>query len=109
MLYGTGLRRGELIRLDVADWNREDGTLLIDGQKTGGERRVTPLIFSRNRRANCLSGPIRLRIARLYHSFQNRRAAPEYVYPSHEPKKAITSSLSKVHPPILEALRELSR
>lgn len=40
LLYGTGLRRGELARLDVADWNREDGTLRIDGQKTGRERSV---------------------------------------------------------------------
>ena len=38
LLYGTGLRRGELQRLDVADWNREDGTLRIDGRKTGRER-----------------------------------------------------------------------
>ena len=40
LLYGTGLRRGELSRLRVADWNREDGTILIDGRKTGRERRV---------------------------------------------------------------------
>jgi len=40
ILYGTGLRRGELERLNVADWNREDGTLRIDGQKTGRERCV---------------------------------------------------------------------
>ena len=40
VFYGTGLRRGELIRLDVSDWHREEGTLLIDGLKTGRERRV---------------------------------------------------------------------
>ncbi len=40
ILYGTGLRRGELERLNVSDWNREDGTLRIDGQKTGQERSV---------------------------------------------------------------------
>lgn len=40
ILYGTGLRRGELERLDVDDWNREDGTLRIDGRKTGAERSV---------------------------------------------------------------------
>jgi len=40
ILYGTGLRRGELARLNVADWNRDDGTLRIDGQKTGQERIV---------------------------------------------------------------------
>jgi integrase/recombinase XerD len=40
VLYVTGLRRGELVRLDVSDWQREEGTLLIDGVKTGRERRV---------------------------------------------------------------------
>lgn len=40
MLYGTGLRRGELVRLDVSSWDRDEGTLRIDGRKTGRERRV---------------------------------------------------------------------
>jgi integrase/recombinase XerD len=40
LLYGTGLRRGELSRLRVADWDAENATLLIDGRKTGRERRV---------------------------------------------------------------------
>jgi site-specific recombinase XerD len=40
MLYGTGLRRGELARLDVSAWNEAEGTLLIDGQKTGCQRQV---------------------------------------------------------------------
>lgn len=40
VFYGTGLRRGELIRLDTGDWCAEEGTLLIDGLKTGRERRV---------------------------------------------------------------------
>lgn len=40
LFYGTGARRGEIVRLDVADWNRDDGLLLIDGRKTGWERRV---------------------------------------------------------------------
>jgi len=40
VFYGTGLRRGELIRLDMNDWHREEGTLLIDGHKTGRERQV---------------------------------------------------------------------
>lgn len=39
VLYGTGVRRGELERLDVADWSRDEGTLLVDGRKTGRERR----------------------------------------------------------------------
>jgi len=40
MLYGTGLRRGELERLDVSSWDREEGVLRIDGRKTGRERMV---------------------------------------------------------------------
>jgi integrase/recombinase XerC len=40
LLYGTGLRRGELERLNVLSWRREEGVLLIDGQKTGQERSV---------------------------------------------------------------------
>jgi len=40
LLYGTGMRRGELERLEVANWNRERGTLRIDGRKTGQEREV---------------------------------------------------------------------
>lgn len=40
VLYGTGIRRGELARLKVGDWNRETGLLKIDGQKTGQERHV---------------------------------------------------------------------
>jgi site-specific recombinase XerD len=40
LLYGTGLRRGELERLDVTDWKREENLLQIDGRKTGCERSV---------------------------------------------------------------------
>lgn len=40
LLYGTGLRRGELARLDLGDWNRESRTLKVDGHKTGVERCV---------------------------------------------------------------------
>jgi len=40
ILYGTGLRRGELHRLDVEDWDRENGVLEIDGRKTGRVRRI---------------------------------------------------------------------
>jgi integrase/recombinase XerD len=40
MLYGTGLRRGELERLDVSSWDRDEGVLRIDGRKTGRERMV---------------------------------------------------------------------
>jgi site-specific recombinase XerD len=40
LLYGTGLRRGELERLDVEDWKREQNLLEIDGRKTGCERSV---------------------------------------------------------------------
>jgi site-specific recombinase XerD len=40
MLYGTGLRRGELERLNVDSIDRDEGTLRIDGRKTGRERCV---------------------------------------------------------------------
>jgi site-specific recombinase XerD len=40
MLYGTGLRRGELARLTVEAFDRNEGTLRIDGRKSGQERSV---------------------------------------------------------------------
>jgi len=40
LLYGTGLRRGELARLNVDAFDRNEGTLRIDGRKTGQERCV---------------------------------------------------------------------
>jgi site-specific recombinase XerD len=40
VLYGTGARRGELVRLNLSDWNREESLLLVDGLKTGRERRI---------------------------------------------------------------------
>jgi len=40
LLYGTGLRRGELERLDLAAFDRTEATLRIDGRKTGRERIV---------------------------------------------------------------------
>jgi len=40
ILYGTGLRRGELERLSVQDWDRDNSLLKIDGRKTGHPRHV---------------------------------------------------------------------
>lgn len=40
MLYGTGLRRGELARLNVDGFDRDEDTLRIDGRKTGQQRCV---------------------------------------------------------------------
>ncbi len=40
MLYGTGLRRGELARLNVDAFDHYEGTLRIDGRKTGQQRCV---------------------------------------------------------------------
>jgi len=37
-LYSTGLRRGELVRLSLSDWNAEEGLFKLDGRKTGRER-----------------------------------------------------------------------
>jgi len=38
LLYGGGLRRGELVRLDLGHYGRASGTLRVDGRKTGQER-----------------------------------------------------------------------
>lgn len=38
LLYGTGLRRGELERLNLENWSAAERTLRIDGRKTGQER-----------------------------------------------------------------------
>jgi site-specific recombinase XerD len=38
LLYGTGLRRGELERLEVSHWDREQNLLAVDGRKSGCER-----------------------------------------------------------------------
>jgi site-specific recombinase XerD len=40
LLYGTGLRRGELVRLNMDAFDRVAGTLRIDGRKSGQERCV---------------------------------------------------------------------
>src|SRR5947207_7234176 len=40
LLYGTGLRRGELERLDLEAYDRVHGTLRMDGRKSGRERCV---------------------------------------------------------------------
>jgi site-specific recombinase XerD len=40
LLYGTGLRRGELSRLNIDSFDRNEGLLRIDGRKTGRERSV---------------------------------------------------------------------
>ena len=40
LLYGTGARRGELVRMDVDHWVPDEGLVLLDGQKTGWPRRV---------------------------------------------------------------------
>jgi site-specific recombinase XerD len=40
LLYGTGLRRGELERLDIEAFDRGSGVLKLDGRKSGRERAV---------------------------------------------------------------------
>lgn len=40
VFYGTGIRRAELVRLDLGDWDRESNTLLIEGNKSRRERCV---------------------------------------------------------------------
>jgi site-specific recombinase XerD len=57
LLYGTGLRRGELERLNLEDWKREENLLAVDGRKTGCERQV-PV---NEAIARCLEGYLPLR------------------------------------------------
>jgi len=40
VFYGTGIRRGELSRLNLSCWDAENGLLLVDGSKGRRERRV---------------------------------------------------------------------
>jgi site-specific recombinase XerD len=40
IFYGTGMRRGDVCQLNVSDWYREEGLLLVRNHKTGQERRV---------------------------------------------------------------------
>jgi integrase/recombinase XerD len=40
LLYGLGLRRGEVERLDVTDWDAAQGVLQVDGRKTSRERNL---------------------------------------------------------------------
>ena len=40
VLYGTGYRRGEVVRMNLSDWDVEEGILKCDGRKTGWERQV---------------------------------------------------------------------
>jgi site-specific recombinase XerD len=41
VLYGAGIRRGEVSRLNLSDWNRDEATLRVDGRKTGRQRVVS--------------------------------------------------------------------
>ena len=40
LFYGTGIRRGELIRLNITDYHPQQHCIYVDGRKTGIERRV---------------------------------------------------------------------
>lgn len=40
LFYGTGIRRGELSRLNITDWDGAQSTLRVDGRKTGRQRVV---------------------------------------------------------------------
>jgi site-specific recombinase XerC len=52
LLYGLGLRRGELERLNVSDWNGAEGLVRVDGRKTGRERQLAAADFI----ARCVQG-----------------------------------------------------
>ena len=40
ILYGTGMRRGDVCQLNLSDWCRDEGLLLVRNSKTGQARRV---------------------------------------------------------------------
>ena len=40
IFYGTGMRRGDVSQLNVSDWCRDEGLLLVRNSKTGQARRV---------------------------------------------------------------------
>lgn len=40
IFYGTGMRRGDVCQLNVSDWCRDEGLLLVRNSKTGQTRRV---------------------------------------------------------------------
>lgn len=40
LLYGLGLRRGEIARLSIDNWDEAEGLLLVDGRKTGWPRQL---------------------------------------------------------------------
>lgn len=40
ILYGTGIRAGELQRLNTTDWDPDTATLRVDGRKTGRARSI---------------------------------------------------------------------
>lgn len=64
VLYGTGLRRGELVRLDRASWDPEAGVLVVDGRKTGRMRHVPVPPLTRQ----CLEAYLPQRHNRLEHA-----------------------------------------
>lgn len=79
VLYGTALRRGELLRLELASYDRTAGVLELDGRKTRTVRRVpVPELVAR-----CLEAYLPLRQLQLERTgrqgevalFVNRRGA----------------------------------
>tara|TARA_R110002096_G_C14629370_1_gene724789 strand:+ start:426 stop:1124 length:699 start_codon:yes stop_codon:yes gene_type:complete len=40
LFYGSGIRRGELLRLSLSSWCRDEAVLLVDGRKTGRQRKL---------------------------------------------------------------------
>jgi site-specific recombinase XerD len=86
VLYGTGLRRGELSRLDVASWRGEESLLVVDGRKTGRMRHVLVPALTRQcleaylpRRHNQLERQARLGETALFVNQHGMRLAGEAV------------------------------
>lgn len=57
MMYGTGLRRSEVVKLQMKDYKRENGALTIRGAKGGKDR----LVYVKGGAAKALAGWLTLR------------------------------------------------
>ena len=75
VLYGCGLRRGELVRLDVEDVDLDDGSILVEGKRRkqrtvylteSGAAYIRRWLDVRGDTDGPLSNPVRHRVVRSY-------------------------------------------
>lgn len=88
LLYGLGLRRGELERLNVGDWDPAEGLVRVDGRKTGRERRLAGAGFV----TRCVEGHL-----------QERRRHLEALHRLDEPALLVNQHGGRLGGPALSA------